>query len=599
MTTFEYSRQLFRRSLHAFAPAALAVLLLGGCSEPVETFDRAEPTPVDFTAGLRTRGLHETNQWSKDDLLGIFMVPAGGTVSQAHTGGNNRIYEFTDPDAGTIAPMDGQPMYYPGSDKVDFIAYHYGGGSLNNNNLISLSSMKRFGWDLLYAKTENADRKSGPVNLAFSRMLGKVRVNLIKGKGMDSNDFLWLEATLSGMPGSAKVDFNTGTLLEIKDPADIEMESTTAGQGFVATLETDVLPHEAGQFTGRTISFESSRMPKRTWNIPDEDDIPAGKVRIYNLTISAREITCSSCDIRDWTTNDNGTGDATHVTNGLNIERVRIPAGTFLMGSSDGSNIGDKKGTGLNTTAAERDRLDDEIQHRVTLTRDFYMSRYEITNEQFATFLNDIGVGSDCQFTKKKYPNGLNPDRKLVTDCGDYSQLLIWRYGVKWESENSRWIPMEGYEKHPAVFITWYGAVEFAHWAGGRLPTEAEWEYACRAGTTAACYFGDDISKVNNYVIHHNNNTVKTTRPVGQKLPNQYGLYDMYGNAWEWCADRYGSYDTADVTDPTGPATGYHRVTRGGAWYNDPEYFRSAYRCIERFAPNHCDSGTGFRVVFD
>lgn len=347
MTTFEYSRQLFRRSLHAFAPAALAVLLLGGCSEPVETLDPAQPTPVDFTAGIRTRGLHETDQWSKNDLLGIFMVPAGGTVSQPHTGGNNRIFEFTDPAAGKIAPMDGKPMYYPGSKKVDFIAYHFGGGSLNNNNLISLSSMKQFGWDLLYAKTENVDRKSGPVNLAFSRMLGKVRVNIIKGKGMENNDFLWMDAILSGMPGSAKVDFNTGTLLEIKDPADLEMESTTAGEGFVATLEANVLPQQAGQFEGRTISFESSRMAKRTWIIPDGDDIPAGKVRIYNLTISAREITCSSCNIADWTTNDNGTGDATQVTNNLNIERVRIPAGTFRMGSPN---------TDLNAASDEKPR---------------------------------------------------------------------------------------------------------------------------------------------------------------------------------------------------------------------------------------------------
>lgn len=573
MTTFEYSRQLFRRSLHAFAPAALAVLLLGGCSEPVETFDRAEPTPVDFTAGLRTRGLHETNQWSKDDLLGIFMVPAGGTVSQAHTGGNNRIYEFTDPDAGTIAPVDGQPMYYPGSDKVDFIAYHYGGGSLNNNNLISLSNMKRFGWDLLYAKTENADRKSGPVNLAFSRMLGKVRVNLIKGKGMDSNDFLWLEATLSGMPGSAKVDFNTGTLLEIKDPADIEMESTTAGQGFVATLETDVLPHEAGQFTGRTISFESSRMPKRTWNIPDENDIPAGKVRIYNLTISAREITCSSCDIRDWTTNDNGTGDASLV---VNIEKVRIPAGTFQMGSPDSD---------------PNAKSDEKPRHWVRLTRDFYMGKYEVTRVQYAAFLNAMGI--------KPPPSGIYILGN-VEGYGEQRLFMLNRFGwtPKWNEETSKW---EATDDIPMVNVTWYGAKAFADWVGGRLPTEAEWEYACRAGTETYFFFGDDYSLLGDYAVYSDNQENNGPSRVGSKKPNPWGLYDMHGNIDEWCLDGYSDYPTADteakaVVDPRVP-TGDKAIVRNNSFNALPEHCRSA--CRSKFGLNDNYSTTGFRVVFD
>lgn len=574
MTTFEYSRQLFRRSLHTFAPAALAVLLLGGCSEQVETFDRAEPTPVDFTAGLRTRGLHETNQWSKDDLLGIFMVPAGGTVSQAHTGGNNRIFEFTDPAAGTIAPMDGQPMYYPGSDKVDFIAYHYGGGSLNNNDLISLSSMKQFGWDLLYAKTENADRKSGPVNLAFSRMLGKVRVNLIKGKGLDSNDFLGIEATLSGMPGSAKVDFDTGTLLEIKDPADIEMESTTAGQGFVATLETNALPHEAGQFTGRTISFESSSMGKHTWNIPDANDIPAGKVRIYNLTISAKTITCSSCDIRDWTTNDNGTGEASYV---MNIDKVRIPAGTFQMGSPDSDS---------NAKSEEKPR------HWVRLTRDFYMGKYVVTRVQYAEFLNATGV---------QPPTTKSDVMGNVEGYGEQRLFMLNRFGwtPKWNEETSKW---EATDDIPMVNVTWYGAKAFADWVGGRLPTEAEWEYACRAGTETYFFFGDDYSLLGDYAVYSDNQENNGPSRVGSKKPNPWGLYDMHGNIDEWCQDGDESNypeaatEAKAVVDPRVP-TGNKAVVRGGSHIAPWSNCRSAHRL--KFKLNNSSPSTGFRVVFD
>lgn len=534
MTTFEYSRQLFRRSLHAFAPAALAVLLLGGCSEPVETFDRAEPTPVDFTAGLRTRGLHETNQWSKDDLLGIFMVPAGGTVSQAHTGGNNRIYEFTDPAAGTIAPMDGQPMYYPGSDKVDFIAYYFGGGSLNNNNRVSISTMKQRGWDLLYAKVENADRKSGPVNLAFSRMLGKVRVNLIRGTGMDNNDFLWLEATLSGMPGSAKVDFNTGTLLEMEDVTDLEMTGTTAGQGFVATLEANVLPQEAGQYKGRTISFESSSMGKRTWNIPDEDDIPAGKVRIYNLTISARTITCSTCVIKDWTTRDNGAGTAEM------LDVVRIPTGTNIIGD-------------MGNGAAQ-----------VTVSG-FYLAKHEVTRTQYAEFLNAVGIGK------------AETEQEVTGDVAGYGRQTLfrvnkWGWTPMWNDATNRW---EAEGDYPMIYVTWYGAKAYADWAGGRLPTLIEWEYACRAGTTTRYWFGDDESELGNYEIFNGNATDACPNPIGSMKPNPWGLYDMHGNVCEW--------------------TELEKASGGSCFYK-------ASDCVS-FINTRLDSNpynyVGFRVAFD
>lgn len=477
----------------SLAPAALAVLLLGGCSEPVETFDRAEPTPVDFTADIQTRVSSDGSQWTSSDLLGIFMVPAGGTVSQAVAGGNNRIFEFTDPAAGTVAPMDGQPMYYPGSEKVDFIAYHYGGGSLNNNNRVWISTMKQRGWDLLYAKVENADRKSGPINLSFRHMPGKVRVNIIRGAGMDNNDFLSLEATLSGMPASAMVDFNTGALVEPADPADLEMDRTTAGQGFAVTLEANVLPQEADQFKGRTISFESSSMPKRTWNIPDANDIPAGKVRVYNLTISAWTITCSSCVIKDWTINDNGTGSAEM------LEVVRIPAGTNSIGDPD-----------------------HEVEN--IFVNGFHLGKYEVTRTQYAEFLNAVGIGKA----------GIG--QKVTGDVAGYGQQTLfevnqWGWTPMWNDDTGRW---EANGDYPMIYVTWHGAKAYADWAGGRLPTLVEWEYACRAGTTTRYWFGDDESLLGNYEIFNGNATDACPNPIGSMKPNPWGLYDMHGNVCEW-----------------------------------------------------------------
>lgn len=110
-----------------------------------------------------------------------------------------------------------------------------------------------------------------------------------------------------------------------------------------------------------------------------------------------------------------------------------------------------------------------------------------------------------------------------------------------------------------------------------RLPTEAEWEYACRAGTTTRWSFGDERSRLDHYGWYLNNSR-GTTHPVGMKQPNAWGLYDMHGNVWEWCADWYGSYSGRAQVDPQGPASGMEHVLRGGACFYTDRHTRCAYR---------------------
>jgi len=128
-----------------------------------------------------------------------------------------------------------------------------------------------------------------------------------------------------------------------------------------------------------------------------------------------------------------------------------------------------------------------------------------------------------------------------------------------------------------------------------RLPTEAEWEYACRSGTTTAYGFGDNVSRLGDYGWFRSNSDSGGTHPVGEKKPNAWGLYDMHGNVYEWCQDWYGAYPSGSATDPTGATSGSYRVYRGGSWYNIARYCRSAYR--DGPTPEDRYTILGFRVL--
>jgi formylglycine-generating enzyme required for sulfatase activity len=219
----------------------------------------------------------------------------------------------------------------------------------------------------------------------------------------------------------------------------------------------------------------------------------------------------------------------------IGMEFKLIPAGTFTMGDASGE--------------------DDETPHEVTLTKPFKMGVHEVTQAQYEQLM------------------GTNPSESKGAD-------------------------------NPVETLSWDDAVEFcrrlselpAEKAAGnvyRLPTEAEWEYACRAGTTTKYSFGDDESELGDYAWYGVNSDQKT-HPVGSKKPNAWGLYDMYGNVWEWCQDWYGDYPSVSVTDPSGATSGSYRVGRGGGWFNTAGYCRSAYR--NRCYPSGRRNDYGFRV---
>jgi formylglycine-generating enzyme required for sulfatase activity len=216
---------------------------------------------------------------------------------------------------------------------------------------------------------------------------------------------------------------------------------------------------------------------------------------------------------------------------------VWVPPGTFQMGNSNEKPI-----------------------HPVELTKGFYLGKYPVTNEQYAKFLATRPMGIEAP----RYWD----DRKF------------------------------NQPQQPVVGVTWKDATAFCRWIGGRLPTEAEWEYACRAGSLHEYCFGDDEKLLYDYAWFKQNSE-RQTQPVGGKLPNAWGLHDMHGNVWEWCKDPYERtyYSRSPAQDPPGPYSGSFHVFRGGSWSSVPRRVRCARRSYA--SPDYRGDDLGFRLVLE
>ncbi len=413
---------------------------------------------------------------------------------------------------------------------------------------------------------QNINKNHGSLSLSFDQQLSKLTFNLRREDGTVAG----LESfsiALQGFYNTAKFDLASG---EIFDKL-----GSSQPINLGTSREAIVIPHTDPIAKSFKFHIGASEW---IYDLPLGDTFEPGKKYDYTITISAHAVDVELTTISPWIL------DSTLPTEGgldsNPIEYAYIPPGTFQMGAPDSS-------TTANSNA--------KPQHWVKISKGFFMSKHEITVTQYAEFLNanHVEKGSSSQVSH------------LID--GTIRNLFNSIVGITPQFINNKWVAPTGRENYPMCIVTWYGALAYAKWRGGTLPTEAQWEYAYRAGTKNKFFAGNLDAEMMDYAWYIQNSG-GNTHPVGQKKPNPWGLYDMAGNVTEWCLDvNVGYYITAypsapnelfPIVDPGEFEDSAIRAYRRGGDFLNSAYFSSAYARIFR-EKNDLVDNVGFRIVIN
>lgn len=483
--------------------------------------------------------------WEDGDEIGLFAVKQGEQLATADNPIHNVRLTYSKAN-GTWNGKAYWPTAASGLPKLDFYAYYPYNEAAADPAAIAFSvhpdqnATTNAGGtekpyynlsDLLTAKSDNGGNgwgKGETVRLIFTHALAMVQVVLTADRKNNIGPVgSGISVTLQGVKTASTLDLGRQVVTASGDAGTVDMHragETAAGEPvFRALVPAQTV---SGGYTFRLRQFNE------LYKAPGATTLQGGQAEKHGIKMPF-------------------------------IPTAEIKAGTFQMGSPDSD-----------TQAVYQEKP----QHEVTLSA-FRIGKYEITREQYATFLNEAGVSNEPYEVE-----------------GYGSKVLFGRNDniFRWNGEERRW-EFTGDGDIPMSSLTWFGAKAYADWAGGSLPTEAQWEYACRAGSTTAYFFGDDVAELGDYAWH-GDNSGNVLHPVGTKRPNPWGLYDMHGNVDEWCHDWYGNYAPDAVSDPEGPAKGSLRILRGGHSNADVRWLRSAYRTS--YYPDSQGKNHGFRIVF-
>lgn len=606
-------RNIYRNT---FTTAALciAALLPSSCTsdDAVKTVENSKLVELSAQIGsdkVKARSLTRVvgNEWELNDMVGIYMVTDGGVIPADVVSDDdgdyiNRRYKIAPGTGSTnvklVPATQEDAMYYPEDGAVvDFIAYYPYLEGVDTDHLYPIDISRQdeeSTHDLLYSNDGTGSITSATGNIQFDHQLSKLVVKL-KPKDGQSLDLSAMMSRVAGVPVTTTFNLinkafgaTENGLIDI----DVNREEIDGSTKFTC-FDIILIPHEGT--ADRKLSFLTTTK-EYYWVLPSDLEFEAGYEYTTTLVIDGESLRFSGITINPW----GEVGDA------LYIPTVKIPSGEFWMGSPDGA----KQVTiGADTFEPEEDPLrhDDgreEPIHKVEISDAFYMSKYQITNAQYCMFLNAMGESITSTATDARATADLN----IASDAFGESYTLVGEVLVAANAKTieysaEKWTPVSGYENCPVANVTWYGALAFCEWVGGRLPTEAEWEYACRGGdyfygNTAYRWASYDEKTLGDYAWYEDNNTDSGTKEVGLKLPNKYGLYDMHGNVWEWCYDWYDEtyYATVAATDPVNTTASTNRVLRGGNYDTASAGCRSADRGNN--VPTSVSAVHGFRVVF-
>lgn len=479
--------------------------------------------------------------WEVGDAIGIYAVkrhkdnPSANLLAKDNYIHNKKLSLQAD------GSWVGEQLFYAAEEEVlDFYAYYpYDVNQSDPTNMSFTVQTDQKGEaynqsDLLIAnKVVNISSKT-PVNLQFKHLLSLLQVEVPTSNMIGSGPNKTLSLSIPNLRNTISLNMNGEEQTLANTRVTIQLHRVETNLNTATTYTYRALiPYQVIN-KGTNIMYSQDER-NYVYSIPKPTTLEIGKVKRFEIKMP------------------------------LVIHSSSISAGDFVMGSHPD----------------ERENLLWEELHPVKLTRDYRISSYPITNAQFAVFLNENKVGE----------NGVFKRQLIIASPTEISS----RWGLEWKVNT--WKPIVGYENHPVIYVSWAGAYEFAKWIGGALPTEAQWEYAARAGTSTAFSFGTNYQALDKYGWYLDNSGEKTHQ-VGEKLPNQWGLYDMYGNVYEWVNDWYDAtyYSSSPIEDPQGPKEGEERVSRGGAMNRTAADCRSGHR--NKFLPGLVLNNLGFRVVF-
>jgi formylglycine-generating enzyme required for sulfatase activity len=385
---------------------------------------------------------------------------------------------------------------------------------------------------------------------------GKLSVNVTPAGSTISVSQNSREVTTLSSPGSVRLSPGEYQVVVSHEGYAQKIYRVTVDTGRTARLHGKILRQKTGKLMISSKPFEKGAKVfvdgKQRGKVPIMLTLSAGKhtVEVRGAKDSGKEtvrITDGGDEVVAVRLSGGG-GSPGKSKTVAGIEFIWIPKGSFMMGSP----------------ASEANRDKDEKQHRVNLTQGYWLGETEVTKGQFKQFVRATAYKTTAE-----------------------KEGSCWIYDGEWQNKSGYSWKKLGFSQsddHPVVCVSWHDAKAYIKWLNrqgqGRfsLPTEAQWEYAARAGTTTAYSVGNDASQLGKYAWY-SKNSGKKTQAVASKKPNPWGLYDMHGNVWEWTADWYDeTYPSETTTDPTGSRSGSDRVLRGGSWYNYAQYLRSANR---------------------